>query len=59
MKTKNRYTHFMIKDKYGTSFLCPLGMKRNRTIDNEPDYDECFEKNVPGRYAARIRIRES
>lgn len=59
MEKKNKtYTHLAVTDRNGKEYLCP---------DEPPETDEqadidfnvCFEKDVPGRYAAQIKVRES
>ena len=59
MRKENKfYTHYEIKDRSGKDYLCPAAVKRNGKTDRI-DQNVCFEKDIPGRYAARITIRES
>lgn len=57
-KNNKKHTHIKVKDGSGIDFLCPAG-SANKTGNPDLDLNVCFEKNVPGRYAARITIRES
>ena len=57
-KKKKKYTHKTFKDEHGKDFLCPVEKVKGGR-DAAIDFNVCFEKNVPGRYAARINIRES
>ena len=57
-KIKN-CTHISVKDKNGVDFLCPVESKTKKEDLKSLDVNVCFEKDVPGRYAARIVIKES
>ena len=56
MKRKKNYTHNVVKDKKGTEFLCPAGTVDNHKHPDSVDVNVCFEKDIPGRYAARISM---
>ena len=59
MDDKNRkYTHVSVTDKRGRKYLCPVGTE-NRNSKKGVDVNVCFERDVPGRYAARINVRET
>ena len=59
MAKKNKdFTHINVKDDQGNDFLCPVESTVG-TSNTDLDLNVCFERDVPGRYAALIKIRES
>ena len=57
-KKKKKYTHVNVRDEQGNDFLCPAESLKG-SADNDVDVNVCFERDVPGRYAALIKVRES
>lgn len=59
MKKKDKkYTHVLVKDGHGIDYLCPAKKTDRENRGEEIDFNVCFENNVPGRYAARVRIKK-
>lgn len=52
------FTHINVKDDQGNDFLCPAESPVG-TKNTDLDLNVCFERDIPGRYAAMIKIRES
>jgi len=47
-------TYFIVKNKHGEDYLCPLDRIRDRHALTDEEFDECVEKDVAGRYAGNI-----
>ena len=45
-----------VKDTDGTDLVCPVGVVEGRNPDNTETLEDCFEADVIGRYAGRIKI---
>ena len=59
MRKNNKITHVPVKDTKGTDYLCPVKTDNEKSGYSSVDLNECFEEDVPGRYAARIVVRQS
>jgi len=56
MITINKNTYFIVKDKYGNDYLCPLNAVKDRDAVSDQELDECVEKDVAERYSGNIDI---
>jgi len=56
LKVKIKKKHVTVIDKKGTDYLCPVKLDQKSEALVDIDSNVCFEKDVPGRYAARINI---
>ena len=56
MATINKNTYFIVKDKHGNDYLCPLNAVRVRDGASDQELDECVEKDVVERYSGNIDI---
>jgi len=52
----NNTTYFIVKDKHGEDYLCPLDRIRDRHAVTDQEFEECVEKDVVGRYAGDIDL---
>ena len=57
MSGENENKYFMVKDKYGEHYLCPLGLVREKGFITDNDLDHCVEKEVAERYSGNIKVR--
>lgn len=53
---REEYTHIAVKDENGSDFLCPVDTDQG-SQGNNLDYNVCFERDVPERYAGNISIK--
>jgi hypothetical protein len=56
MAAINKNTYFVIKDKHGNDYLCPLNAVKVRDALPDQAFDECVEKDVVERYSGNIDI---
>jgi hypothetical protein len=56
MATTNKNTYFIVKDKHGNNYLCPLDAVKDRNAAPDQAFDECVEKDVVERYSGNIDI---
>jgi hypothetical protein len=50
----NRY--FIVKDKNGDDYFCPLNAVQDRRNVADREFDECVEKDVVERYSGNIEV---
>ena len=50
--SSNRY--FIVKDKHGDEYLCPLNSANNKNAASKKVHDDCIEKDVVERYSGNI-----
>ena len=53
---QNSDVFIRLKDVDGNDVACPFDNTREAKPDLDVDWDECFETDVIGRYAGRIKI---
>jgi hypothetical protein len=46
--------YFIVKDKHGDEYLCPLTGTDNKNAAFNTVHDDCIEKDVVERYAGNI-----
>jgi hypothetical protein len=57
MKTEQNKDVFVRgKDTDGIDIVCPIGVMEDPVSANQEGFDDCFEADVIGRYAGRIKI---
>ena len=49
-------TYFVVKDKDGAEYLCPLESLRDRSSIGDDEVSNCVEKDVVERYSGNINI---
>ena len=59
MSNTDNPAYFVVKDKTGSDYLCPLATVKNRKALTDRELDECVERDVAGRYAGNIEIEAS
>lgn len=52
------YTHIAVIDEKGNDYFCPVE-SADEQGRKDIDINMCFDRDVPGRYAARIIVKES
>ena len=57
MATIKKNTYFVVKDKHGDDYLCPLDAVQDSNAVSDQEFDECVEKDVVERYSGNIVIR--
>ena len=56
MTTFNNETYFVVRDKNGDDYLCPLNSVRNKEKITDDELGSCVEKDVAERYSGNIDI---
>lgn len=56
MATINKKTYYIVKDKHGHNYRCPLDAVKDRNAAPDQAFDECVEKDVVERYSGNIDI---
>ena len=49
-------SYFVVKDKDGDEYLCPLSHVGNRHAITEDEMDDCVERDIVERYSGNINI---
>ena len=49
-------TYFVVKDKDGAEYLCPLNSLRDRNSIDDDEVSNCVERDVVERYSGNINI---
>ena len=47
-------TYFVVKDKNGDKYLCPLNSVKDRDQITEDEMDDCVERDIVERYSGNI-----
>ena len=56
MATIKNETYFVVRDKHGDDYLCPLNSVGNKEMITDDELDSCVEKDVVERYSGNIDI---
>ena len=56
MSSIDNQTYFMVKDKFGYKYLCPVDSVKNRNAITDDEMDSCVEKVVVERYSGNIDV---
>jgi len=56
MATVKNQTYFVVRDKHGDDYLCPLNSVRNKETITDDELDSCVEKDIVERYSGNIDI---
>ena len=56
MATIKNETYFVVRDKHGDDYLCPLNSVGNKGTLTDDEIDSCVEKDVVERYSGNIDI---
>jgi hypothetical protein len=49
-------TYFVVKDKDGAEYLCPLNSVSDRNAIDNDDMNNCVERDIVERYSGTINI---
>jgi hypothetical protein len=59
MAAINNKTYFVVRDKHGDEYLCPLNSGGNQDAITDDELDSCVGKDVVERYSGNIDIETS
>jgi hypothetical protein len=48
--------YIRVENWNGEGYICPLGALTNPVDETRPNFGECVEEEVPGRYAGNLNI---
>ena len=56
MATSTKNTYFIVKDRNGDDYLCPLNSVRDTSALTDEELDSCVERDVTERYSGNIKV---
>ena len=59
MAAINEKTYFVVRDKHGDDYLCPLNSVRDTDAITDNELEGCVEKDIVERYSGNIDIEPS
>lgn len=59
MATTKNNAYFLVRDKEGEEFLCPLETVKKRDAVTDGEMNDCVEKSVVERYSGNISIEST
>lgn len=59
MDTINSEEYFVVRDKHGDDYLCPINAVKDRDEITEDEMNYCIEKDIVERYSGNIDIEGS
>lgn len=59
MRAISSDTYFVVRDRDGDEYLCPIKSIKNRKAITEDDIHDCVERDIVERYSGNISIESN